>query len=47
MPWMAGWLTRLRMYAQRPDVACVGSLLMTPEKIYLHGGYAVDVPAAR
>lgn len=44
MPLERGWLTRLRMYAQRPDVACVGSLLMTPEKIYLHGGYAVDVP---
>ena len=44
MPLERGWLTQLRMYAQRPDVACVGSLLMTPEKIYLHGGYAVDVP---
>ena len=31
MPLERGWLTQLRMYAQRPDVACVGSLLMTPE----------------
>lgn len=44
VPLERGWLTQLRMYAQRQDVACVGSLLMTPDRIYLHAGYAVNVP---
>lgn len=39
------WLSALRMYAQRPDVACAGTALLTRGMIYLHGGYAVDVPA--
>lgn len=44
-PLRGEWLNALRMYAQRRDVACAGTALMTRGGIYLHGGYAVDVPA--
>ena len=32
------------MYAQRPDVACVGAPLIRPNGQYLHAGYAMEVP---
>ena len=32
------------MYAQRPDVGCVGSAILDSQRFYRHAGYAVDVP---
>lgn len=45
LPMKAGWLSALQMYAQRSDVSCAGTALMTPGKLYLHAGYAVGVPS--
>ena len=45
LPMKAGWLSALQMYAQRSDVGCAGTALMTPGKLYLHAGYAVGVPS--
>ena len=42
--WDRGWLNELLMYAQRPDVGCVGSAILDRRRFYLHAGYAVDVP---
>ncbi|MBR3765109.1 MAG: glycosyltransferase [Clostridia bacterium] len=42
--WDKGWLNELLMYAQRPDVGCVGSAILDRQRFYLHAGYAVDVP---
>lgn len=39
----AGWLTEMLMYAQRPDVGCVGSAILDRRRFYRHAGYAVDV----
>lgn len=44
LPRTQGWLTALRMYAQRRDVGAAGTALMTRSLTYLHAGYAVDVP---
>ena len=38
------WLTEMLMYAQRPDVGCVGSAILDQKRFYRHAGYAVDVP---
>ena len=38
------WLTEMLMYAQRPDVGCVGSAILDRKRFYRHAGYAVDVP---
>jgi len=38
------WVNEMLMYAQRPDVGCVGSAIITRRTMYLHAGYAVDVP---
>lgn len=38
------WLQELLMYAQRPDVGCVGSAILDSRRFYRHAGYAVDVP---
>lgn len=38
------WLSSLLAYAQRPDVACVGSALLDAEDVFRHAGYAVNVP---
>lgn len=38
------WVGEMLMYAQRPDVGCVGSAIITKKTMYLHAGYAVDVP---
>ncbi len=45
LPMKAGWLSALQMYAQRSDVSCTGTALMTPGELYLHAGYAVGVPS--
>ena len=45
LPMKTGWLSALQMYAQRSDVGCAGTALMTPGKLYLHAGYAVGVPS--
>lgn len=38
------WLTEMLMYAQRPDVGCVGSAILDRQRFYRHAGYAVNVP---
>ena len=38
------WLREMLMYAQRPDVGCVGSAILDRKRFYRHAGYAVDVP---
>lgn len=40
----AEWLAEMLMYAQRPDVGCVGSAILDERRFYRHAGYAVDVP---
>lgn len=40
----AEWLAEMLMYAQRPDVGCVGSAILDGRRFYRHAGYAVDVP---
>ena len=38
------WLPHMLKYSQRPNIACVGSALLSYVQNYYHCGYAVDVP---
>lgn len=40
------WLTEMLMYAQRPDVGCVGSAILDGRRFYRHAGYAVTPSGA-
>ncbi len=40
-PMDKAWLDELLMYAQRPDVGCVGSAILDGGHFYRHAGYAV------
>ncbi len=40
------WLREMLMYAQRPDVGCVGSAILDGKRFYRHAGYAVTASGA-